>query len=1261
MIKANTKLRIFKQNAVLPNIVKHVTAVIRPVWRQFAVVSLLVVTIGVSVLYHNAQYSLSKTELTLVTRSTVNAKLIKETATEVSYNRVSEDHSARTSVVLAAAQDATGQTPYKAVLAKDGRHSLTFSDSQGDLSLTMTPIFTTGAGRQQQGRVVYPEGLSTSHVYTFKRNGIKEDIILGRAPGNTYAKSWALNLGDKLAAKLLPNGSVGFYSANPNLFGNVQATDQADKDLLAAAQKNGRKDSLAFIIPSPYILDSRGHKNFQDVKYQLTGTTLTLTATNLRKQSYPLSIDPSVVVTTTADFAAGTDDGSIDYSTANQIGRGGITTGAVGATTQQTAAFTTARYSHTSVVSGGYLYIIGGYDGTTDYNDIQYCPLNAGGSVGTCVQQTSAFTTARSYHTSVVYNGYLYVIGGINSGTPLDDIQHCPINSNGSVGTCVQQTAAFTTARYGHTSVVYNGYLYIIGGAGLDDIQHCPINSNGSVGTCVQQTSAFTTARRGHTSIVYNGYLYIIGGYDGSYLDDIQHCRINADGSVGTCVQQTAALASGVSFHTSIVSGGNLYVIGGYNGAYSNDINVCPINADGSVGTCTVQAAAFTTARSYHTSVVYNGYLYIIGGYDGTTYQNDIQYLLLGTTAATSTGIVGATVQQTAAFTTARWGHASVVYNGYLYIIGGAGNLNDIQHCPLDSNGSVGTCVQQTAAFTTGRNGHTSVVHNGYLYIIGGNNGAYQNDIQHCLLNADGSVGTCVQQTAAFTTARSEHTSVVYNGYLYIIGGNSYLNDIQHCPLNSNGSVGTCVVQGSAFTTARSRFTSVVYNGNLYIIGGSSAGGVLNDIQYCPINTNGSVGTCVQQTFAFTTARQLHTSVVYNGYLYIIGGTNGTLQNDIQHLAIAALPQVAHYERVVDLGRVVDSVDSIQFNGTAPCGVKLQYAVADTNGIFGTPATVYEDSMPGLTYALSNVTLTRYVRLILTLDDQSCGGTSTITDVTVNSSLLPPAVPTLSAPASGAISVSITPTFTLKTTDVLDAYAQYKILVYQSDCSTLVRTIDQTSSQTGWTGQDAQTSTAYVVSSTLGGSTLASHTYQAAALSYNTTYCWKAAAIDPGGSNTFGSYSTTRLFTTNQPPPAPTLTLPAAAQTGVSATPEFRLYATDVDNDYLRYKIDVCSTSNCSSIVRTIDETSSQTGWASQSQQSATAYSSGQTAIHIYQAAALSANTQYWWRAYAIDPAGTSTFSGASGIGTFTTAPATQTNVNIGGGTTFYGGTTIGQ
>jgi hypothetical protein len=131
---------------------------------------------------------------------------------------------------------------------------------------------------------------------------------------------------------------------------------------------------------------------------------------------------------------------------------------------------------------------------------------------------------------------------------------------------------------------------------------------------------------------------------------------------------------------------------------------------------------------------------------------------------------------------------------------------------------------------------------------------------------------------------------------------------------------------------------------------------------------------------------------------------------------------------------------------------------------------------------------------------------------------------------------------------------------------------------------------------------------------------------------------------TNQTPVAPSTSSPASGATGISITPQFQMRSTDVDNDYLRYKIEVCADSSCSTIVRTIDQTASQTGWSGQDQQTGSAYTgnslitSSTMATYTYQAPALSNSTQYWWRSYSIDPGGTNTFSSPSAVLSFTTA-----------------------
>ena len=104
--------------------------------------------------------------------------------------------------------------------------------------------------------------------------------------------------------------------------------------------------------------------------------------------------------------------------------------------------------------------------------------------------------------------------------------QVAPINGNGTVGTWTA-TTAFPIARFGHTSVAYNGYLYVIGGndGALSDVKVAPINGDGTVGNWVT-TTALATPRAYHTSVADNGYLYVIGGYDGAgNLDDVQVAR----------------------------------------------------------------------------------------------------------------------------------------------------------------------------------------------------------------------------------------------------------------------------------------------------------------------------------------------------------------------------------------------------------------------------------------------------------------------------------------------------------------------------------------------------------------------------------------------------------------------------------------------------------------------------------------------------------------------------------------------------------------
>lgn len=120
-----------------------------------------------------------------------------------------------------------------------------------------------------------------------------------------------------------------------------------------------------------------------------------------------------------------------------------------------------------------------------------------------------------------------------------------------------------------------------------------------------------------------------------------------------------------------------------------------------------------------------------------------------------------------------------------------------------------------------------------------------------------------------------------------------------------------------------------------------------------------------------------------------------------------------------------------------------------------------------------------------------------------------PNTPTLNSPTNVATGVSRTPTFYTTATDANSDHLQYKItLCTDSNMTQNCQTFDQTQSQTGWTGQNADSGTAYN-SSTQGIYTLSTP------LTYWTTYYWKSTAIDPDGINTWSGTQTTPFsFTT---------------------------------------------------------------------------------------------------------------------------------------------------
>jgi hypothetical protein len=102
--------------------------------------------------------------------------------------------------------------------------------------------------------------------------------------------------------------------------------------------------------------------------------------------------------------------------------------------------------------------VIGGDDGNTYKNDVWYSENGADWTQATA----SASFPGRSGHTTVVYDGKLWVIGGTTETGRQNDVWS---STDGIAWKLVTQNAPFSE-RHGHTSTIFEGKLWVIGGIG---------------------------------------------------------------------------------------------------------------------------------------------------------------------------------------------------------------------------------------------------------------------------------------------------------------------------------------------------------------------------------------------------------------------------------------------------------------------------------------------------------------------------------------------------------------------------------------------------------------------------------------------------------------------------------------------------------------------------------------------------------------------------------------------------------------------------
>lgn len=829
-----------------------------------------------------------------------------------------------------------GSDYYGVDLAKEAAAGQTFTDAQTKLSFSLVSQFGQLDGKHIDGHIVYPFDKGQV-VYSLKANGLKEDIVVAE-PTDSVSLSYKLNLPDSLEARLNTDGSVGIYSADPKLFGNISYGSDKDLQAVEQARQNSKKTNLVFTIPAPVVVESNKQSGKGQAKFTLEGDMLTVQAINLTNLNYPISIDPSVIVNSANSFLLGNNEDNSALITASSVARGALTGGSASAGwsnaisgANNIAAFDSGQ----EFVMNGYIYYVGGTSATgTESTVIYWAPIGSNGIIG---QSTNGWQSTNvtypagaklgSYSEFAAYNGFIYYLGG-RDGTTLNVQQYQymikpdPITGTPPSTWTTIVTGTTFTARSGTAAVAYNGFLYVIGGctgrpgiapAGCNvitnDAWSAPINADGTLGnwtsanlgTMVSGSTVFS-ARQMHDAVVYNGNVYVAGGCSITTNNctpinaEVWHAPLTSNGKIGTWVQDSSMLFAKGGLQDLVIQNGYIYSVGGCTGSNCagtpvTDAEYAPIYANGSLGpwsATSTSSSGGTVTRYAQAMVAYNGYLYMSGGCprSGTNCAGPDENTSISA-PIDSVGTVGQYSTATS-MASAKYGVASVATMGYIYLIGGDGSngvdgteSTVIQFAHINSDGTLGSWANMSTGsgpnIVGGRFGAAAAAYNGYVYVSGGSNSSS---------GATGALCSDVQFAKVNPTDGTFSTA-----WLDAVSGGGAA-----CT-NSDMLVG----QPSG-TAGRYYHQMLTYNNHLYILGGENNGNnaALQDVQFATINSNGTISalhythnsTDDNTTYVsgMSTVRVAFGAVVANGYIYAAGGRNvAALANNLSSIESAKI------------------------------------------------------------------------------------------------------------------------------------------------------------------------------------------------------------------------------------------------------------------------------------------------------------------------------------------------------------------------------------
>uniref|UniRef100_A0A1I8M2F2 BTB domain-containing protein n=1 Tax=Musca domestica TaxID=7370 RepID=A0A1I8M2F2_MUSDO len=286
----------------------------------------------------------------------------------------------------------------------------------------------------------------------------------------------------------------------------------------------------------------------------------------------------------------------------------------------------------------------------------------------------------RSKHTVVAYKDAMYVFGGDNGKTMLNDLIRFGVKDKSWGRACATGTPP--APRYHHSAVVYGNSMFIFGGYTGDIHSNSNLTNKNDLFEYEFQRAMWVewkfsgkmpVPRSAHGAAVYDDKMWIYAGYDGNArLNDMWTLNLTGENHQWEEVEQKGDCPPTCCNFPVAVARDCMYVFSGQSGMqitnslFEFNFKTLTWRRIGNESVLRGVSSQPPSRRYGHTMVHHDRFLYVFGGSADSTLPNDLHYYDLDTQ-------VWSIIQPepNSDIPSGRVFHASAVISDAMYIFGG--------------------------------------------------------------------------------------------------------------------------------------------------------------------------------------------------------------------------------------------------------------------------------------------------------------------------------------------------------------------------------------------------------------------------------------------------------------------------------------------------------------------------------------------------------------------------------------------------------------